>query len=1328
MALEIGALRALLSLDTAAFESGAKRATASMNRVQARLQQMGKRFDKIGKDLTKRVSLPIAAAAGLMVKSSLSTIDSQAKMAQSLGTTTESMQVLGRAADLAGVSTGELDQVSMQLTKRLSQAAAGSGPAVKALEELGLSAEALSKLPLDERIRTINLAIEETVPAAERAAMASKLFGDRAGLVASRLDAATIGKAADEIRRFGVGVSDVDADKIEAANDAISGLGLVSRGLANQLTVALAPTLQAIAEKIADVGAWFAQLSPQVKTFIGIAAAVATALGPALIALGFMATGLAAISAPIVLAVAGIAALGAVAAFLVQQWGGVSAVVETVKGAWSRFSEGIQGYIAPALEMLKSAWDNIKGAFSNLVEAFGSLFALFGGPEFSGTESGFDNLLGLLGRLAGIAFTGIASGLELLARGLETVTGMFAAAVQGDWGRVVDELQEFGDWFATTKTAKIVQSWADKIGKSLLEMAKSAGYSEEEINAAALSIASSLTERLPEIVQAVREIGVRLIDAVKQMARDLYDAALTIGTQIVDGIKQGIQNKWNDLKAKVNELANLLPEWMRGPLVIKSPSRVFAEIGQFAVDGLIVGFDERSRDAIDRAAQLARDVGEGLETTITPLISGASRHFGDFVARGFKDFKGFIDGITDTFKQALSQMIATAAQNTIMFRMGLSGGVPAASGAVPGVPGGGGLVSGLMGRVGGIASAAVGGFSNAVGSLFGAGGGVGALFSNIGAQVAAATTGSLTAIAGAVGAIAAPVLAVVAAISFFKKKTEVLDSGIRVAADSMSTLVNEFEKVQTKRFWGLSKKTTEEESAADAELANPITKAIDAIKTSVYAAGERIGLTAESFASWASDIKVSLRGLDEAAAGAKIQEILQTVAEDLSSAGLRAFNVIREGETAQATLDALAAAIGAVNGTFQNLGFRLHDISVAGADAARRFTDLFGGIEGFGTAVSGYYQAVYSQAEQMQNVGRELSQMFAEMGYAALPETRAQIRGIVDGLMEVGNTDVAARIIQIAPALTDYIDYLAEQAQATLSASTAAQDMAARLKEVAAEISTRFAAGMEFVVQNFYDTTQQLEFYSSRAAAAFDAAGMEMPRTAAAFRSAAQQAASDVQRILGMVAQGQASLADLERAKAQELAIIELADEAKQVYDLQDRANQERLAAAERAAQAAAQRAAALEQQRQAAFNSIPQSVGRTVSALDTLRDRLGDAIADISKTAGRASEVSRQASARIVALAITTGKAWEATFMPALDALKDVDASQFQTRMDFDRARAQTGNLLARAQASIRQVDGDPMTAREMREYHNVAVQQNAEIEDLLSKILSANRQGLMT
>ena len=91
------------------------------------------------------------------------------------------------------------------------------------------------------------------VPEAERAAVASQLFGDRAALVFTRIDTATLRQATQDVRDFGVVVSDQDAARIERTNDALSRLGLIWRGLSNQLAVAAAPALEAVANATAAV-------------------------------------------------------------------------------------------------------------------------------------------------------------------------------------------------------------------------------------------------------------------------------------------------------------------------------------------------------------------------------------------------------------------------------------------------------------------------------------------------------------------------------------------------------------------------------------------------------------------------------------------------------------------------------------------------------------------------------------------------------------------------------------------------------------------------------------------------------------------------------------------------------------------------------------------------------------------------------------------------------------------------------------------------------------------------------------------------------------------
>ncbi len=223
------------------------------------------------------IMVAAALTAGIaMVRSGLQVIDEQAKLAASLRTTTESLQILSRAGDLAGVSMGEIQQATIQLTKRLSQAAAGTGPAVKALKQLHLSAADLAGLTVDAKIAAIQEAIAKLIPTTQQAAVASQIFGDRAGLIFTRIDSATLRQATQDLRDFGVAVSETDAAQIQRTNDALSRMGLLWRGISNQLAVAAAPGLESVADAMAAIGKVTGPLGRAIKGLFNHLGEIAT--------------------------------------------------------------------------------------------------------------------------------------------------------------------------------------------------------------------------------------------------------------------------------------------------------------------------------------------------------------------------------------------------------------------------------------------------------------------------------------------------------------------------------------------------------------------------------------------------------------------------------------------------------------------------------------------------------------------------------------------------------------------------------------------------------------------------------------------------------------------------------------------------------------------------------------------------------------------------------------------------------------------------------------------------------------------------------------------
>jgi len=187
-----------------------------------------------------------AAIATHLVKQSLAAIDSQAKLAQQLNTSSSSLATLKRAGELSGVSMQQISVASRTLSVRLGEVKAGTGEAVEAFKRLKLDADEIAELPLDKRIEAINKAMAENIPVTERAALAADLFGARASTAMKMLSSENLQIAREEMELFGLALSDVDAAKVEQANDAMSVISKATEGIIQQFTVQLSPILKAV--------------------------------------------------------------------------------------------------------------------------------------------------------------------------------------------------------------------------------------------------------------------------------------------------------------------------------------------------------------------------------------------------------------------------------------------------------------------------------------------------------------------------------------------------------------------------------------------------------------------------------------------------------------------------------------------------------------------------------------------------------------------------------------------------------------------------------------------------------------------------------------------------------------------------------------------------------------------------------------------------------------------------------------------------------------------------------------------------------------------------
>lgn len=385
MSAIVGALRAVLSLESAAFTSGLKEASAGLKRFQADTARIGKSMQKIG----AVVSLAGAGiAAG--IRAQLNLADDMGKAAQKFGVPIEELSKINYAAGLAGVSLDTLGTGLRKLSQNMAAVEGGNKAAVKLFGDMGVSVvDASGKLRSTEAVFQDVADVLAGMPdGAEKTALAMAVFGKSGTELIPLLNAGKAGlkDMAAEAEALGIVITAKTAKGAENFNDNLSRLQTAAQGLFMQIAAELAPALEQMSLAAIELVKSFGQLSPGMRAFIAGAAAIVVISGPMIVGLGlavsavgslagaFAALGTVLMAHPLI-ALSTVLAAGAV--WVWYNWDWVSTkIVEawdwiksSVTGAW----EAIKTACNDAWELVKTttstAWEAIKTTITGALDA-----------------------------------------------------------------------------------------------------------------------------------------------------------------------------------------------------------------------------------------------------------------------------------------------------------------------------------------------------------------------------------------------------------------------------------------------------------------------------------------------------------------------------------------------------------------------------------------------------------------------------------------------------------------------------------------------------------------------------------------------------------------------------------------------------------------------------------------------------------------------------------------------------------------------------------------------------------------------------------------------
>jgi TP901 family phage tail tape measure protein len=117
-------------------------------------------------------------------------------------------------------------------------------------------------------------------------------------------------------------------------------------------------------------------------------------------------------------------------------------------------------------------------------------------------------------------------------------------------------------------------------------------------------MAKNLGSAVADVIRFFRDLPGNIVNATYGALRALEN----VGRDFVQGLMNGITGKWDELKNMIIGLANGLPDFIKGPLGIHSPSRVMMEVGGYIGEGMALGIDQSVPMVEASAVNLATSV------------------------------------------------------------------------------------------------------------------------------------------------------------------------------------------------------------------------------------------------------------------------------------------------------------------------------------------------------------------------------------------------------------------------------------------------------------------------------------------------------------------------------------------------------------------------------------------------------------------------------------------------------------------------------------------------------------------------------------------------
>ncbi|MDD3269646.1 MAG: phage tail tape measure protein [Syntrophomonadaceae bacterium] len=652
-----------------------------LNRTAEGLKKVGQKMTDIGKDLSMKVTAPIAAMGAVVTKTGM---DFEAAMSQ-----------VGAISGATGKDIEALEAKAKEMGSTTKFSASQSAEALKYMAMAGWDTTKM----LDGLSGVMNLAAasgEELGVVSDIVTDAMTAFGmeaSRAGEFADVLAVAS-SKSNTNVAMLGESfkyVAPVAGALGYTSQDTAVALGLMANAgiKASQSGTSLRSTITRLAKPTKQAQDAIDFLGLSLTDSTGNMKSLHEVMGDIRKGFGGLTQEQQAFYAAELAGQEGMSGLLAIVGASEEDFNSFSNAINNADGTAKKMADTMQDNLSGRLTILKSAlegvaiqlYDAMQPALEKLVAIMQKATEAFAGLS-PGTQAA---IIGIAGIAAAIGPVLIALGL--MAQGIGAIIALgpiiasagatIGAAFTAMLGPVGLAIAAVGVLIATGvmlyKNWDTLEAKASKIWEGIKTTFKNniaaLGSGWETLKAGLAAVGSFFSDTWQDIKTKTAKIW-----------EDLKNEALSWGQDIIQGLINGIKNKIESVKTAAGDIAETIKTKIKSALNISSPSKVMEQFGGYVSEGLAEGIKNKKSAVEAQTEQLARvitDAGRkmlddlGRSTELSTAKFGLAREKlgknADEIERLKIDLQALEQGLTDS---AVKIDILAAAYETSRKKLG----------------------------------------------------------------------------------------------------------------------------------------------------------------------------------------------------------------------------------------------------------------------------------------------------------------------------------------------------------------------------------------------------------------------------------------------------------------------------------------------------------------------------------------------------------------------------------------------------------------------------------------------------------------------------------